>query len=55
MANSCHYIFFFASRATGQRWAAKHPGTFLYSLEDAFALAKRLNTANFGLELAAVR
>jgi alkylmercury lyase len=55
MANFCHYIFFFASRASGQRWTAKHPGTFLCALEDAFALAKRLNRANFGLELAAVR
>ncbi len=55
MATSCHYIFFFASRATGQRWTAKHSGTFLYSLDDGFRLARRLNAANFGVELAAVR
>jgi alkylmercury lyase len=48
MANFCHYIFFFASRASGERWTAKHPGTFLFALDDAFALAKRLNAANFG-------
>jgi alkylmercury lyase len=52
MAKFCHYIFFFTSRASGERWIAKHPGTFLYSLDDAFTLAKRLNAANFGLELA---
>ena len=51
MASFCHYIFFFASRASGERWTAEHPGTFLYSLDDAFALAKRLNAANFGTAL----
>ncbi len=48
----CHFIFFFASRASGERWVAKHPGTFLYSLDEAFALARRLNARNFGSELA---
>jgi alkylmercury lyase len=52
MAQFCHFVFFFTSRASGERWVAKHPGTFLYSLDDAFALAKRLNAKNFGLELA---
>ena len=48
MAKFCHFIFFFASRASGERWVAKHPDTFLYSLDDAFALANRLNARNFG-------
>jgi alkylmercury lyase len=52
MANFCHFVFFFSSRASGERWIAKHPGTFLYTLEEAFALAKRLNARNFGPELA---
>jgi alkylmercury lyase len=52
MAKFCHFIFFYASRASGERWAAKHPGAFLYSLDDAFALGGRLNAHNFGLELA---
>lgn len=52
MAQFCHFVFFFSSRASGERWMAKHPGTFLYSLDDAFALAKRLNAKNFGPELA---
>jgi len=51
MAQFCHFIFFFASRASGERWVARHPGTFLYSLDDAFALAKRLNAHNFGAAL----
>jgi alkylmercury lyase len=52
MENFCHFVFFFASRASGERWVARHPGTFLYALEDAFTLAKRLNERNFGPELA---
>ena len=52
MAKFCHFVFFFASQASGERWVAKHPDTFLYSLDDAFALAKRLNARNFGQELA---
>ena len=51
-ANFCHFVFFFASRSSGERWIAKHPGTFLYILDQAFTLAKRLNARNFGLELA---
>jgi hypothetical protein len=52
MAKFCHFIFFFASPSSGERWVEKHPGTFLYSLDDAFALAKRLNAHNFGSALA---
>jgi alkylmercury lyase len=52
MAKFCHFVFFFSSRSSGERWVAKHPKTFLYSLGDAFALAKRLNAWNFGSELA---
>ena len=55
MAKFCHYIFFFSSRTSGERWTAKHPGTFLYTLDDAFTLAKRLNAANFGLGFATRR
>lgn len=51
MTKFCHYIFFFASRVSGERWVDKNPGTFLYSLDNAFALAKRLNARNFGSEL----
>jgi alkylmercury lyase len=54
MAKFCHYIFFFASRTSGERWIAKRSGTFLCTLDDAFVLAKRLNAANFGSALAAV-
>jgi alkylmercury lyase len=52
MATFCHFVFLFASLASGKRWVAKHPGTFLYSLDEAFDLAKRLNARNFGSQLA---
>jgi len=31
MAKFCHFIFFFASRPSGERWVTKNPGTFLYA------------------------
>jgi alkylmercury lyase len=51
MARFCHFIFFFASRLSGDRWVDRNPGTFLYSLGDAFALGRRLNAHNFGSKL----
>jgi alkylmercury lyase len=51
MAKFCHFIFFFASRASGARWIEKNPSTFLSSIDDAFALAKRFNRHNFGAAL----
>jgi alkylmercury lyase len=52
MKRFCHFIFFFESRSSGDGWASKHPGTLLFSLGDAFLLAKRLNANNFGSQLA---
>lgn len=54
MASFCHYVFFFASRESGERWAERNPGTFLYSIEQAAELARLANARNFGHELAAV-
>lgn len=48
MANFCHFVFFFASPESGERWAARHEGTFLYSLGEAAKLGRRLNARNFG-------
>jgi len=50
--SACHFIFFFASRASGERWRAKHPDkTLLLSLDEGFALVKRINAHLFGAEL----
>jgi len=55
VAQFCHFIYFFSSRQSGERWVGEHPGTFLFSLDDAFALAKRFNARNYGSELLARR
>jgi hypothetical protein len=47
--NAIVLVFFFSPRSSGERWVAKHPGTFLCSLDDAFALAKHHNARNFEL------
>jgi alkylmercury lyase len=52
MAKFCCFVYFFASPASGERWVSKNPGTFLCTLEEAFALAKRFNEHNFGMALA---
>lgn len=48
IATTCHFVFFFTSRASGERWVAKQPNTVLVSLEDAFELGKRVNAQVFG-------
>jgi alkylmercury lyase len=55
MKKFCHFIFFFETRSSGERWVDQHPRAFLCSLDDALVLAKRLNANNFGLELARQR
>lgn len=42
-----HFVHFFASAETGRRWTAAHPGTFLLTLDDAFALGRLVNARNF--------
>lgn len=52
IATACHFIFFFVSRASGERWVAAHPQTELLSLEEAVAFGKRQNRRLFEQELA---
>ncbi len=47
----CHYVFFLASEEAGARWTARHEGTFILTVEQAFQLAKRANAATFGAAL----
>lgn len=53
IATACHYIFFFVSSASGERWQQKHadPETVLLPLDVAFDFGKRSNTHLFGAEL----
>ena len=44
----CHYVHFFATETTGERWVAEHPGTYLLSVDDAFELGTRFRSSLFG-------
>ncbi|MFQ5679929.1 MAG: organomercurial lyase [Gemmatimonadota bacterium] len=51
MASFCHFVYFFESRESGERWVANHEGTFLYEIDEALELARRLNARKFGIAL----
>ena len=44
----CHFVHFFPSRSAGEAWVAQHPGTFILSVEDAHAVARSKNQAQYG-------
>lgn len=54
IATACHFILFFASRASAMRWQEtnRDSETVLLSLDEAFALGKRSNARIFGAALA---
>jgi alkylmercury lyase len=39
----CHFVHFFASPQSAQRWSADHPGTLLLSTDKAFELGRLTN------------
>jgi hypothetical protein len=43
----CHFVHFFASEKTARAWVAAHPGTFLLTVDEAFAVATRSWPAMF--------
>ena len=47
----CYYVFFFRSRKDGELWMADHPNTFLLTLNEAFAIGKKMNTTRYNLTL----
>jgi len=49
--NFCHFVYFFDSLQVAEQWIAKHPGTFLLSLDDAFSIGNNVNAARYGLTL----
>jgi len=48
----CHFVHFFSSRPSGEAWAAQHPGTFILSVAEAHAIARRKNQAQYGEAMA---
>ncbi len=44
----CHFVHFFASTESAEKWTTEHPGTFLLSLDDAYALGRLTNERNAG-------
>lgn len=36
--NFCHFVHFFTSPETAEKWTTEHPGTFVLSVEDAHVL-----------------
>ena len=49
----CHFVHFFPSRASGERWVKEHPRTFLLSLDDAFQLG-HISNRRFATALSAL-
>ena len=47
LAHFCHYVHFFHSGEAGARWVSEHPGTFTLSVEEAHALGKNKNAAQY--------
>jgi alkylmercury lyase len=43
----CCFVHFFPSHQTAESWAPQHPGTFLLSIEEAYALARRKNETQY--------
>lgn len=37
----CHYLHYFTTREHGERWTARHPGTYLLELAEAAELGRR--------------
>ncbi len=45
--NFCHYVHFFSSAEAGSQWVSENDGTFIASMQEAFALAKKKNASRF--------
>ena len=51
IANFCHFVHFFRSTDVAASWISRHTGTFLLSVDEAFALGQLTNARNFGESL----
>ncbi len=46
-ASFCHFVHFFASPEAARGWIARRPGTWLLTLDEAFALGRAVNEARY--------
>jgi alkylmercury lyase len=44
----CHFVHFFASQGAATEWTARHPGTFVLSIDDGLELARLVNRGTYG-------
>lgn len=51
IVNFCHFVHFFRDPKSAEFWISRHPGTFLLSMDEAFALGQVTNARNFGQAL----
>jgi alkylmercury lyase len=48
LGSFCSCIHFFVSPQAAEKWTAKHPHTFVLSIENAFEIGRRSNAAQWG-------
>jgi alkylmercury lyase len=46
-ASFCHFVHFFASPEAARDWITRHPGAWLLTLDEAFALGRAVNEARY--------
>ena len=51
IAGFCHYVLFFSSEESGNKWIANHRDTFLLTLDEAHEIGRVTNKATFGAAL----
>ena len=51
IAGFCHYVLFFNSEESGNKWIADHKDTFLLTLDEAHEIGRVTNEATFGAAL----
>lgn len=47
----CHFVHFFTSTRAASQWTARHPATFVLSLDDGVTIARAVNRASFAAAL----
>ena len=50
-ASFCHFVYFFKDRQAGETWLENHKEAFLLTLDEAFAVGKKLNAERYNLVL----